>query len=476
MANTTKTASGISGAASSNAYGAENTKDYSKDIVAQYDKLVSDRDSTADAAIDKAAENLGTISEAVDQVAQENLAQAEADRKEIIATERGIETNNGNRQRIGHSQYGIADSSYDQQRAAIEGYRKQLQTDISRQVSDLKAQGEYEQANAALAAAQEKFKQLYADQLRLDMNLRGNYEYQTGLAREDAEIQRTQDRYKQSLAREDAEIQRAQTEADKAWSRQLGEYMLSHGVVPDEKLLAAMGINSSAAKLYTNTLTSGYGYSSGGGGGNSSGSGYSSGGSSGGSNNDDDNTTPSYVLPVYDNIEDPDTGSDENIAGSISNYSSSVANRVFEYAATGNLKKALDYLGDHIAYFSQANMASVAQIAQKKYDEYTEKKYKQYTVGNTISSGSSTKSNTSSKSKSTAAKSTKTTTNTAASAYTDTASKNTSAKASATTSASAAAAKIQQKKKATAAALSAIRAKATSALSSGGSKATKLTK
>ena len=321
---------------STNGYGAENTKDYTQEITAQYEKVAQDRAAQTAQTVHNATENLGEIAAAGDRAAAESAKLARADAAAIRETESAIEQNNGNRQMIGHSQYGVAENSYDQQMAAIESYRQQLQTDISRQVSDLKAQGKYEDANAALQAAQEKFKQIYADQLRLDSNLRGNYEYQTGLRREDEAIQR-----------EEAAIQRAQSEADKAWNRELGEFMLKHNIIPGDNILAAMGLDSNSAKLYMqalNPVTV----------------------SSGKKKKATTPTTPS--APASDATPE---------FGSVSAYDNGIASQIYAMAKNGNLDGAKNLLNNSYMYFSEKNFKLVGDQATKKYYQ-TAEQYSKY--------------------------------------------------------------------------------------------------
>lgn len=332
---------------STNAYGAENTKDYTEEITAQYEQVVKDRAAQTEQAVKNATEQLNQITAAGERIAAENTEQARADAAAIRATESAIAQNNGNRQQIGSSQYGVAENAYDQQRASIESARQQLQTDVSRQVADLKAQGKYEDANAALQAAQEKFRQLYEDQLRIDSNLRSNYEYQTGLRRED-----------EAISREEAEIQRQQSEADKEWNRELGEYLLSHGVVPSETILAAMGLDSTAAKLYADTLTKSYGYSSGG----SGGSGSSTGKATSTASSSTDDSSGSSALPTF---------------GSVSAYSNNIASQIYALAKAGNLDAAKKLLNNSYMYFSEQNFKLVGDQATKKYYQAAEQ-YSKY--------------------------------------------------------------------------------------------------
>ena len=247
------------------AYQGDNTDSYAKSIEDQYSKIAAQQAASVNDAVNQGTSALTYMQNKVaPQLAKENLAAAQADRAEAIERRDGIEVNNGNRQRIGHSQYDIADSTYDQAREDIFQQQRQLELDLTRQISDLRSKGEYAKADAALQNAQQKFKQLYADQMRADKNLRSNYEYGTKLKRED-----------EAIAREDERL-------NTKWLRSLGESFLQRGVMPSDGMLEAMGLDKDTAQLYINAVLGMYGYGGGGGGGRGR-----SGGGSGGSGSDD---------------------------------------------------------------------------------------------------------------------------------------------------------------------------------------------
>jgi hypothetical protein len=324
----------LSGTASTNAYGDTNTQSYEDTIKRQYSDMLSQRDSAADAALSTAESRLSTAQTAGEKQYEALLSQAQRDRTEAKTTKSAIEQANGNRQKIGASQYDSADQSYDQQRAAIYQARAKLQKDTARQLSDLQAQGEYEKADALLTSKQQELQQIYEDALRADTNLRSNYEYQVGLQREDEEIQREQD------------------ETDKSWLRSIGEMFLQKGVMPTDSSLEAMGIDQDTAQLYINALGYGSGSSSGG----SSGSSGSSSGSSKSSGSGDDTGG--------DGIIGDDSGGLS--FGSISSYDNRIAQQVYMLAEAGNLTGAMNWLGSKTDYFSAANFGVVEDTARKK--------------------------------------------------------------------------------------------------------------
>lgn len=323
---TTETASKMEGTASENEYGSSNTNDYSQNITDQYAQFVQDYDAATEAAVQNATSQLERIRAVGERTAEENAQLAKQDSEELRRTRRAMEQNEGNRQRIGESQYGVAENAYDQQMAVIESVKNKLRTDTARQVADLRAQGDYASANAALETAQAQFRQLYEEGLRVSGNLRSNYEYQTELQREDEAIAREQD----------------SEELD--WKRSMGEFMLKHGVMPTDEILAALGIDSSAAQLYINAVSSGY-YSGG-----SSGSSRSSGSSSSSSSSKTAAATPTTTTPT--------TGSTGTTQKAWSNADASVIN---SYIKSGQYANAYSYLNQSYSAgnFSQQNATSL---------------------------------------------------------------------------------------------------------------------
>lgn len=333
----------IQGASSNNAYGDSNTKDYSQSITDQYTQFVKDHNTSTDDTVETGTSRLNQIQEAGERATEASAQQAQRDSNELRQTRKAMEKNEGNRQRIGESQYGVAENAYDQQMSVINGVRDKLRTDVARQVADLRARGDYESANAALETAQAQFRQLYEEGLRIGGNLRSNYEYQTGLQREDAEIQREQDN------------------ADTDWKRTMGEFMLKHGVTPSDDILGALGIDSSAANLYIKAVSGGSsgGYSSGGG---------SSGSSSGGSSKKSGDTGTLDLDLNTGGSADATTKSDGGYStlpfGQYSNYNSSMANTAMNMAKNGDLNGAWSYLTSNAAFFSEANYGSLLEITK----------------------------------------------------------------------------------------------------------------
>ena len=351
--------------ADSTNYLGANTKDYSQSIQNQYDSLTKSQNSSVDTAVKKGKKNLEQISAAGERAAQESIQQAQADRNDSYQLRSGIAQNNGDRQAIGNSQYGSIENTYDQQRASIAAQQSQLEKDVTRQVADLRSKGEYEKANAALQNAQQKFQQLYTDALRRDTSLRSNYEYETGNQRADAQraeaYQREDAQRAEAYQREDAKIQREQDADTKSFAQKMGEMLMSKGIMPDDSMLAAMGIDKETAQIYLNAVIQKL-YASGGSGGSGGGGGSKRSSSGSGSSTD------------YSGTDSSGTSSGSGIQfGTESAFNQRIANQVYTLASNGSYDGAMNWLGSKTEYFSAKNAQSVSEIAQKKYQQWQKK-------------------------------------------------------------------------------------------------------
>lgn len=228
-------------------YSGANTRDHNLEIVNQYRDTVDEYNATSDSAVKDGVKELQALEAASNNAYAQAEQAAARDYKELLETRSGVEKNNGNRQRIGESQFGQPEAAYGNALDSVRAAQAQMTRDVARQVSDLRAQGEYQKANAALQAAQNYLTNQYAEALRRDTNLRSNYEYQT------------------SIQREDAAIEREQSATDKAWLREMGMTLLQQGIMPDSTMLEAMGISSATAKSVVNRAKMSR-YSGGGGG------------------------------------------------------------------------------------------------------------------------------------------------------------------------------------------------------------------
>lgn len=130
-------------------------------------------------------------------------------------------------------------NQYQQQRQQLALQQQKLATDTAREIEDLRAQGEFDKADALLKARQQQFQQLYEDAVRVDENQYSNWQYDN------------------TLEREDQSIQREQQTADKEYLQKLGQGFLNLGVMPSESMLTAMGMSQATAQLYINAILNG---------------------------------------------------------------------------------------------------------------------------------------------------------------------------------------------------------------------------
>ena len=127
-------------------------------------------------------------------------------------------------------------SAYQQQRQQLALQQQKLALDTAREIEDLRAQGEYDKADALLKARQLEAQQLYDDAVRVDENRWSNQQYQA------------------ALDREDAAIQRDQQNSDLDYQRSMGMAFLNNGILPPDNILSAMGIDAATAQQYINAV------------------------------------------------------------------------------------------------------------------------------------------------------------------------------------------------------------------------------
>ena len=123
---------------------------------------------------------------------------------------------NGDRGGIGSAQVDSIGNTGARNREAIAQQQRQLATDTARQISDLRAQGKYEEASQLLQNNQARLSALYEEQVRL---------------------QTAENSQRNTLAN-------------------LGQSYLAAGIMPNNDMLSAMGIDEATAKLYLDAMTS----------------------------------------------------------------------------------------------------------------------------------------------------------------------------------------------------------------------------
>jgi len=137
-------------------------------------------------------------------------------------------------------------SAYQQQRQQLALQQQKLAADTIRQISSLRAQGEFDKADQLLRSRQREFQALYEDAIRVDENQWANEQYDITNAREDEGIDRNEE-----------SIQRQKAQDDKQYLQSLGKTFLDAGVMPSDVMLSAMGLDQSTAQLYINAVLMG---------------------------------------------------------------------------------------------------------------------------------------------------------------------------------------------------------------------------
>lgn len=192
----------------------------------------------------------------------------------------------GDKGGIGQAQYGSVQNTAAQNRLTVNKAQTKLATDTARQISDLRAQGEFEKADALLTLTQNYLSQLQQlQQWAMSYNLsvdEFNASMQQWIANynlsvDELNISRQQwaSEFELSQAELTGEYQGNPTYAAKqAEAKKLAEAgwaLLEAGIMPSESQLAQMGLTSSQASslisAYQLAASSGGGGSGGGGGG-----------------------------------------------------------------------------------------------------------------------------------------------------------------------------------------------------------------
>ena len=161
----------------------------------------------------------------------------------------------GDKGGIGQSQYNEIQAAAAQNRLAVQQAQTKLSTDTARQIADLRAQGEFEKADAALEIAQSYLSQLM------------------GLEQWAAEFGLTQAQFQESIRQWEAEynlaMQQFKVDTDLSYAQltgklsdgtltlngksqlaDMGEALLSAGIMPSADQLEAMGMTEAQAGQY----------------------------------------------------------------------------------------------------------------------------------------------------------------------------------------------------------------------------------
>lgn len=205
----------------------------------------------------------GTNQAVLDLIRQQEQAEAtfQEQRNQIAIEEAKAKDNQalyaesrGDKGGIGAAQYDSIMNTAAQNRLQVNQAQQKLATDTARQIADLRAQGEYEKADALL-----QLSQTYLSQL---INLeQWSMEYNLSVAQFNASLQQWQAEYEMAVAdltgyyngTPTLQYQQYQDELQLTQQKQLAsdaETLLSAGIMPSASQLAALGITQAQAQDY----------------------------------------------------------------------------------------------------------------------------------------------------------------------------------------------------------------------------------
>ena len=169
----------------------------------------------------------------------------------------------GDKGGIGQSQYNEIQAAAAQNRLAVQQAQTKLATDTSRQIADLRAQGEFEKADALLELSQTYLAQLISiEQWAAEYNLSVD-QFQASLQQWQAEYDLAMKQYESDLELSKAQLTGAFSDGTPTLSAQetlssklaaSAEALLSYGIIPSADQLAAIGMTEKQAQQYVNAV------------------------------------------------------------------------------------------------------------------------------------------------------------------------------------------------------------------------------
>ena len=232
------------------------------EIKALYQQMQDQQNAKIDYTVQQAVDELNRAQEAAqkgfaDQRNKVNIEEAQARDAEVLYA-----AARGDRGGITGRQYNSIGNTAANNRAAINQAQQQLATDTARQIADLRAQGEFEKADALLQIAQQQLAQLwelqqYNDNLILqeqqmamqESQLTGQYngtptiDVQLADREFDFNTQMAQREWEQALKEYNYNV----SQAEREWAYEIAMQALQTGTMPSADILAAAGIDSNTA-------------------------------------------------------------------------------------------------------------------------------------------------------------------------------------------------------------------------------------
>lgn len=244
------------------------------DIEALYQKMQDQQNAKIDYTVQQAVDELNRAQEDAqkgfaDQRNKVNIEEAQARDAEVLYA-----AARGDRGGITGRQYNSINNTAANNRAAINQAQQQLATDTARQIADLRAQGEFEKADALLQIAQQQLAQLwelqqYNDNLIMqeqqmamqESQLTGQYngtptiDVQLADREFDYNVQQAQREWEQALKEYNFNV----SQSEREWAYEIAMQSISAGIVPTADILSAAGIDSNTASqmasIYKASLT-----------------------------------------------------------------------------------------------------------------------------------------------------------------------------------------------------------------------------
>ena len=153
----------------------------------------------------------------------------------------------GDKGGIGQAQYDSLMNTAAQNRLQVNSAQTKLSTDTARQIADLRAQGEFEKADALLTLSQNYLSQLMSlEQWALEYNL--------SVDQFNASLEQWKAQYEMQVSEITGTFRGSPTlsatQAERSTLASAGEALLKMGIMPSADQLAAMGLTDQQAKSY----------------------------------------------------------------------------------------------------------------------------------------------------------------------------------------------------------------------------------
>lgn len=232
------------------------------DIKALYEAMQQQQQSQIDYSVQQAVQELQRAQEDAQKGFESQRNQVNIDEAQARDAEVLYAAARGDRGGITARQYNSISNTAARNRAAISDAQQKLSTDTARQIADLRAQGEFEKADALLQIAQQQLAQLwelqqYNDNLMMNEQqlamqesaLTGSYGGQLTL---DAQLANRDWAFQLDKYNQEFQYQTQQTERE--WAYELAMQSIQAGIVPDASTLSAAGLSQDMA----NQLASAY--------------------------------------------------------------------------------------------------------------------------------------------------------------------------------------------------------------------------